>query len=95
LWHAIITLDEEWFDLHKDYELIWLQPGDLVPERERHMIQYEKVMLTIIWNPTGFHVIDFLSRRAKFKDNHSGTNVLSPLALLFGLKLKSGRPIEN
>jgi hypothetical protein len=53
----------------------------VVPERERHTIQSEKVMLTIAWNPTGFDLIDFLSRRAKFNGTHDVTNLLSPLAI--------------
>jgi hypothetical protein len=67
----------------------------VVPERERPTIQSEKVMLTIAWNPTGFHLIDFLSRQAKFKYTSSATNILSPFALPFRANLKSGRPIEN
>jgi hypothetical protein len=63
-----------------DHEFIWLQADEEVPERGRHTIQSEKVMLTIVWNPTGFHPIDFLSRRAKLNSGHYGTNVLSPLA---------------
>jgi hypothetical protein len=95
LWHDIITLDESWFYLHTDHELIWLQLDDVVPERERHKIQSEKVMLTIAWNHIDFHFIDFLSRRAKFNDTHYIANILSPFALPFGAKLKSKRPIEN
>jgi hypothetical protein len=45
------------------------------------MIQSEKVMLTIVWNPPGFHLIGFLSRRAKFNSSHYVTNVLSPLTI--------------
>jgi histone-lysine N-methyltransferase SETMAR len=80
-WHDIVTLDEFWFYLHTDHEFIWLQADEEVPERERHTIQSEKVMLTIVWNPTGFHLIDFLSRRAKFNRTHYVTNILSPLAI--------------
>jgi hypothetical protein len=38
-------------------------------------------MLTIVWNPTGFHRIDFLSRRAKFNGTHYVSNILTPLAI--------------
>jgi hypothetical protein len=38
-------------------------------------------MLTIAWNPTGFHLIDFLSRWAKFNGTCDVTNILSPLAI--------------
>jgi predicted cupin superfamily sugar epimerase len=47
-WHDIVTLDESWFYLNTDHELIWLQPDGEIPERERRMIQSEKVMLMIV-----------------------------------------------
>jgi hypothetical protein len=37
-WHDIVTLDESWFDLNTDHELIWLQPEGEIPERERRTI---------------------------------------------------------
>jgi hypothetical protein len=67
----------------------------VVPEKGSHTIQLEKAMLTPAWNPTGFHLIDFLSPQANVNDTHYVTNMLSPPSLPFGAKLKSGRPIEN
>jgi hypothetical protein len=37
-WHNTVTLDESWFDLLTDYEMIWLQSDEKVPERARHTI---------------------------------------------------------
>jgi predicted cupin superfamily sugar epimerase len=37
-WHVIVTLDEIWFYLNTDHELIWLQPNGEIPERERRTI---------------------------------------------------------
>jgi hypothetical protein len=72
-WHDIVTLDESWFYLHlnTDHELIWLQPDGEIPERERRMIQSEQVMLTIVSNPSGFHLINVLPKGFKFKFNAS------------------------
>jgi hypothetical protein len=75
------------------HELIWLQPDEVVPERECHMIQSEEVVLKIAWNPTGFHLIDFLSPEGKLNSTNYVTNILNPLAIL--AKLKSRRSIEN
>jgi hypothetical protein len=36
--HTIVTLDESWFYLPTDHEIIWLQSDEKVPERERHTI---------------------------------------------------------
>jgi hypothetical protein len=37
-WHDIMTLNESWFYLHADHELIWAQPNAEVPEKERHTV---------------------------------------------------------
>jgi hypothetical protein len=38
-WQDIMTLDESWFCLHTDHELIWAQPDVKISERERHTVQ--------------------------------------------------------
>jgi hypothetical protein len=38
-WHDIVTLDESWFYLSMDHEMISLQSDEKVPEREGHTIQ--------------------------------------------------------
>jgi hypothetical protein len=37
----------------------------MVPERERHMIQSPKSMITVAWNTNAFHVLAALSNGAK------------------------------
>jgi hypothetical protein len=44
----MVTLDEAWFYLNVDHELIWLQSDEGIPERERHTVHSEKVMVTIV-----------------------------------------------
>jgi hypothetical protein len=63
-WHDIVTLDESWFYLSMDYEFVWLPRDEKVFERERYTIQSEKFMLTIVWNPRGFHFIKVLEKVA-------------------------------
>jgi hypothetical protein len=75
-----MTLDELRFDLNTDQKFIWLPPDALVPERERHKIQSEKLMLIIVWNPKGFHVINVSSKGIKFDAGHYITDALIPLA---------------
>jgi hypothetical protein len=62
----IVIFDESLFCLNAKHELIWLQPDGEIPERERPTIQSEKVMLTIVWNLSGFHMINVLSKEFKF-----------------------------
>jgi hypothetical protein len=81
-WHGTVTLDQSSFDinLNTDHELIWLQPDGEIPERERRMIQSEKVMLTIVWNPRGFHLINVLPKGFKFNMSFYVTQILGPIS---------------
>jgi hypothetical protein len=78
-WHNIITLDESWFYLCRDHELIWLAPGEMVPERERHMIQSPKSMITVAWNTSGFHVLAALPKGAKFHASYDTNEILEEI----------------
>jgi hypothetical protein len=74
-----ITLDESRFFLNGDYKLIWLPPAEAIPERERQIVQSEKVRLTL-WNLSGFHLVDSLLKGAKLNANYSVIQILSPLS---------------
>jgi histone-lysine N-methyltransferase SETMAR len=39
-----------------------------------------KVMINIVWNPTGFHVIDVLPNRCKFNSSYYQNEILGPLS---------------
>jgi hypothetical protein len=60
-WHDVVTLDESWFDLRSEYDLMWTAPGAIIPDRERYTIQSPEFMVTIVWNPSGFHVVKAFS----------------------------------
>jgi hypothetical protein len=55
-WHDIATLDESWIDLFNEHDLMWIAPGEIVVDMERHIVQSPKFMLTVVWPPIGFHV---------------------------------------
>jgi hypothetical protein len=55
-WHDIVTLDELWIYLFSEHDLMWTAPGEIVVDRERHTVQSPKFMLTVVWNPIGFHI---------------------------------------
>jgi hypothetical protein len=74
------VLDESWFHLHTDHEFIWAQPDAKIPERERHIVQSQKVMFTIVWNPGGFHLVNILLKRFKFNASYHVTQILDPLS---------------
>jgi hypothetical protein len=69
-WHGIVTLDKSWFYLNTDHELIWAQPDAEIPEKERHTVQSQKMMLTIVWNPGGYHLFNILSKGFKLKTSY-------------------------
>jgi hypothetical protein len=78
-WHDIITLDESWFYLNTDHELIWLPADEKVPEKEGHTVRSAKFMLAIVWNPNGFHLINVLSKGIKFNTSHYITDIFVSL----------------
>jgi hypothetical protein len=78
-WHDIVTLDESWFYLNIDHEFTWLQPDGESPEKERRTIQLKKVMHTIVWNPSCFHLINVLPKWFKFNANFYVTQILGQL----------------
>jgi hypothetical protein len=65
-WHDIVTLDESWMYLFSEHDLMWTGPGEIVVDRERHTVQSPKFMLTVVWNPIGFHVLKALPKGRKF-----------------------------
>ena len=75
-WDSIVTLDESWIYLQTDHDLMWMAPGESVPDRERHTIQSPKFMITIAWNPGGFHVVKALPKDGRFTAHYYTNNIL-------------------
>jgi hypothetical protein len=65
-WHDIVTLDESWIDLFSVCDLMWTAPGEIIVDRKRHTVQSPNFMLTVMLNPTGFHVLKALPKGRKF-----------------------------
>jgi hypothetical protein len=55
---------------------MWTAPGEIVPDRERYTIQSPKFMVTIVWNPSGFHVVKALPKGSKFNAQYYINNIL-------------------
>jgi hypothetical protein len=47
-WHDIVTLDESWIYLFSEHDLMWIAPGEIVVDKERHAVQSPKFMLTVV-----------------------------------------------
>jgi histone-lysine N-methyltransferase SETMAR len=78
-WKFIVSIDESWFYLSTDHEQIWLRPDQAPPERPRHTIQDKKLMVTIVWNPLGFHIINALPHGIRFNADYYRDNILQAI----------------
>jgi hypothetical protein len=65
-WHDIVTFDESLISLFREHDLMWIAPGEIVVDRERHTVQSPKFMLTVVRNPIGFHILKALPKGRKF-----------------------------
>jgi hypothetical protein len=75
-WHDIVTLDESWIYLFGEHDLMWTAPGKIVVDRKRHTVQSPKFMLTVVWNPIGFHVLKALPKERKFNTQYYTNDIL-------------------
>jgi hypothetical protein len=53
------------FYLPADQESIWFSAKDGAPQTERKIVSSPKMMLTVVWNSQGFHLIDVLRKGSK------------------------------
>jgi hypothetical protein len=74
-----------------EHDLIWTAPGEIVVDRERHTVQSPKFMLTVVWNPIGFHVLKSLSNGRKFNPQYYIIQMISWSQSQIG----GGRPGEH
>jgi histone-lysine N-methyltransferase SETMAR len=56
-----------------------VQAGQQPPEMVKHMIGDRKMMVTIVWNPQGFHLVKALPKRQKFNAYHYIDRILQSL----------------
>jgi histone-lysine N-methyltransferase SETMAR len=75
-WHDIVTLDESWIYLYCEHDLMWMAHREIVPDREWQTVQSPKLMLTIVWNPSGFHIVKALPKGGKFRAQYYTNNIL-------------------
>jgi transposase len=73
--HDSVTLEEWGIYLYCEHDLMWMAPGEIVPDRERQTVQSPTVMLTIVWNPSGFHIVKALPKGGKFSAQYYTKNI--------------------
>jgi hypothetical protein len=77
-WHHLVTDDESWFSLNLSPRRTWALSRDDVITKLRHDIQSKTIMFTIMWNPSGFHVVNTLPNDPKMNSDYFMTNILIP-----------------
>jgi hypothetical protein len=59
-WRYLVTGDETWFYYKYVRDRIWTARDEKTPDVENRVIACTKSMLTVLWNPQGFHVVTML-----------------------------------
>jgi hypothetical protein len=75
IWYDIVTLDESWFYLSRDYEFIRLPRDEKFPKESD-----TQFMLTIVWNPRGFRLIKVFENGRKFNAGYYIAETLESLS---------------
>jgi hypothetical protein len=78
-WHHLVTGNESWFFFDISPRRTWTLSRDDMATKPRQQIQSKKFMFTIIWNPTGFYVVDRLPNDTKMNSDYFVTNILISL----------------
>ena len=63
-WPRIITGDEAWIYLRNDNAVELVFPWDTREARTVHGVSDSKIMLSVFWSTSGFHLIHFAPREA-------------------------------
>jgi hypothetical protein len=79
-WKNIATLDEAWFYFSNHFDQIWLPYDEIPPSFPKQTIASQKSIITVVWNPHGFHVIQSLSKGVKWTGRYHSDNILSQIA---------------
>jgi hypothetical protein len=79
-WHDIIIFEEWWIYVFSEHNLMWTAPGEIVVDRELHTVQSPKFMLTVVWNPIGFPVLEALPNGRKFNAQYDTNDILAAIS---------------
>jgi hypothetical protein len=98
-WHHFVTGNESWLFLNTSPRRMWTLSRDDVVTKSRIDIQSKKFMFIIIWNPSGFYIVDRFPNDTKMNSAYFMINILIRLISLIPLEKRSfieeGRRIKN
>jgi hypothetical protein len=81
-WQDIVTLDEACFYFSNHFDRIWFSRDELPPPLANKTIISQTLMITVVWNRHGFHVIQSLPKGIKWTGRCYSDNILSQIAAL-------------
>jgi hypothetical protein len=76
-WKYIVALDEAWFYFSNHFDRIWLPREELPSSFLKQTIVSQKLMITVVWNPHGFQVIQAQRKGIKWTGRYYSENTLS------------------
>jgi hypothetical protein len=81
-WKYLVTLDEASFYFSNQHEQIWLPDQEYLPTIQRQTISSRKTMLTVVWNPHGFHLASLLPKGEKRTSQYYIDHILPEICAL-------------
>lgn len=78
-YRSILTGDQKWCILKYSSIGAWVLADENPPLFENNTIGTQKMMLTVIWNPNGFYVIDFCPRNTKYNSEYFINYILAKI----------------
>jgi hypothetical protein len=79
-WRFLLTGDGSWFFYYTPHQKLWMSPDVETPEVARRSINTPKLMITIFWNVSGIHVIDYVPSGESFNSAHFIERILPTIA---------------
>jgi hypothetical protein len=65
-WKYTVALHEAWFYFLDHFDRIWLPHDELPSSFPKETIASQTLIITVVWNPHGFHVIQSLPKGIKW-----------------------------
>jgi hypothetical protein len=81
-WKYLVILDEAWFYFSNQHEQIWLPDQEDPPTIQQQLISGPKTMLTVVWNPHGFHLVSLLPKGQNWTSQYYIDHILPEICAL-------------
>jgi hypothetical protein len=76
-----VTGDESWFTLEFHRSAKWSVSRYDVPQKVKQRIEAQKIILIVIWEIDGFHVVDLMTEQRSYNTQYFLSHILEPMLL--------------